>query len=175
MQRGLTYLLIIFGLLLFQISPKFFSFYRAPWFKGWAGHTSSTVESELLLVIEYTTYMIVTCTQSPLMSLLESWNWCFFLSPWMLKIFEEDIWYHLPNRRVASFILSFLAETGSGPTISTCMWVNLCWGTAMCSGRSWTCLYTFPFWQPRQEQAASTTERPIHGQQYSADTRRVVA
>ncbi len=59
MQRGLTYLLIIFGLLPFQISPKFFSFYRAPWIKGWAGHTSSTVESELLLVIEYTTYMIV--------------------------------------------------------------------------------------------------------------------
>ncbi len=90
----------------------FFSFYRAPWLKGWAGHTSSTVESELLLAIEYLhyyTYMIVTCTQSPLMSLLESWNWCFFLSPWMLKIFEEDIWFRLPNRRVASFILSFLA------------------------------------------------------------------
>jgi len=109
MQRWLTYLLIIFGLLPFQISPKFFSFYRAPWLKGWAGHTSSTVESELLLVIEYTTYMIVTCTQSPLMSLLESWNWCFFLSPWILKIFEEDIWFRLPNRRVASFILSFLS------------------------------------------------------------------
>ncbi len=108
MQRGLTYLLIIFGLLPFQISPKFFSFYRVSWLKGWAGHTSSTVETELLLVIEYTTYMIVTCTQSPLMSLLESWNWCFFLSPWMLKIFEEDIWFHLPNRRVPSFILSFL-------------------------------------------------------------------
>ncbi len=110
MQRGLTYLLIIFGLLPLQISTKFFSFYRAPWLKGWAGHTSSTFESELLLVIEYTTKMIVTCTQLPLMSLLESWNWCFFLSPWMLKIFEEDIWFRLPNRRVASFILSFLVQ-----------------------------------------------------------------
>jgi hypothetical protein len=26
----------------------------------------------------------------------------------MLKIFEEDLGFHLPNRRVASFILSFL-------------------------------------------------------------------
>ena len=118
MQRWLTYLLIIFGLLPFQISPKFFSFYRAPWLKGWAGHTSSTVQSELLLVIEYTTYMIVTCTQSPLMSLLESWNWCFFLSPWMLKIFEEDIWFRLPNRRVASFILSFLVMYTLRPSTS---------------------------------------------------------
>ncbi len=75
MQRGLPYLLIIFGLLPFQISPKFFFCYRAPWLKGWAGHTSINVKSELLLVIEYTTYMIVTWTQSPLMSLLESWNW----------------------------------------------------------------------------------------------------
>ena len=90
--------------------PKILLLYRAPWHKGWAGHTSSNVKSELLLVIEYTTYMIVTCTQSPLMSLLESWNWCFFLSPWMLKIFEEDIWFRLPNRSVASFILSFLVS-----------------------------------------------------------------
>ena len=45
--------------------PKILLLYRAPWHKGWAGHTSSTVQSELLLVIEYTTYMIVTCTQSP--------------------------------------------------------------------------------------------------------------
>ncbi len=124
MQRGLTYLLIIFGLLPFQISPKFFSFYTAPWLKGWAGPTSSTVESELLLVIEYTTYMIVTCTQSPLMSLLESWNWCFFLSPWMLKIFDEDIWFRLPNCRVASFILSFLPSCtlSAGWLGAVCPW-----------------------------------------------------
>jgi hypothetical protein len=121
MQRGLTYLLIIFGLLPFQISPKFFSLYRAPWLKGWADHTSSTVKSELLLIIEYTTYMIVTCTQSPLMSLLDSWNWCFFLSPWILKIFEEDIWFRLPNHRVASFILSFL----SLPLLCTCTCVYI--------------------------------------------------
>jgi hypothetical protein len=42
------------------------------------------------------------------MSLLESWNWCFFLSPWILKIFEEDIWFHRPNPTVASFIPPFL-------------------------------------------------------------------
>ncbi len=38
------------------------------------------------------------------MSLLESWNWCFFLSPWMLKIFEEDIWFRLPNWDIVSSV-----------------------------------------------------------------------
>ncbi len=46
--------------------PKILLLYRAPRHKGWAGHTSSAVQSELLLVIVYTTYMIVTCSQSPL-------------------------------------------------------------------------------------------------------------
>ena len=46
--------------------PKSLSFFYASRPKGQAVHTSSTVQSELLFVKEYTTYMIVTCTQSPL-------------------------------------------------------------------------------------------------------------
>ncbi len=38
------------------------------------------------------------------MSLLESWNWCSFLSPWMLKIFEEDIWFRHPNWDIVSSV-----------------------------------------------------------------------
>ncbi len=46
--------------------PKFFSIHKTSRLKGKAGHTSSTVQSELLLGMEYTTYMIIPCTQSPL-------------------------------------------------------------------------------------------------------------
>ncbi len=88
---------------------KILLLYRAPWHKGWAGHTSSTVQSEFLLVIEYIIWLSHVHNHH-WMSLLESWNWCFFLSPWMLKIFEEDIWFHRPNPRVASFIPPFLAS-----------------------------------------------------------------
>jgi hypothetical protein len=43
-----------------------FFFYKPPRLAGLAGHTSSTVYSELLPVPENTMHMIVTCTQSPL-------------------------------------------------------------------------------------------------------------
>jgi hypothetical protein len=65
------------------------------------------------------------------MSLLESWNWCFFLSPWMLKIFEEDIWFHRPNPRVASFIPPFLGGE---------------WGGGRYFARPHAPLYTAGFW-----------------------------
>jgi hypothetical protein len=42
------------------------------------------------------------------MSLLESWNWCFLLSPWILKIFEEGIWFHLPNWDIVSSVPVYL-------------------------------------------------------------------
>jgi len=48
------------------------------------------------------------------MSLLESWNWCFFLSPWMLKIFEEDIWFRLPNWDIVSSVPVSLVLLGKG-------------------------------------------------------------
>jgi hypothetical protein len=51
------------------------------------------------------------------------------------------------------------AETGSGPTISTWMCVNLLCGTDICSGWSLICL------QLRQERAALAMERPMCGQQ----------
>ncbi len=84
--------------------PKFFSFYRASRLKGWAVHTSSTAQTELLLIMEYTTYMITLVHNHHWMSLLESWNWGFFLSPWMLKIFEEDIWFRRPNWEIVSLV-----------------------------------------------------------------------
>jgi hypothetical protein len=42
-----------------------FCFYKPARLAGLAGHTSSTVYSELLPVLDNTMYMIVTCTQSP--------------------------------------------------------------------------------------------------------------
>ncbi len=47
------------------------------------------------------------------MPLLESWNWYFFLSPWILKIFEEDIRFRRPNRDIVSFVpVSLLRSEG---------------------------------------------------------------
>jgi len=96
--------------------PKFFSFYRASRLKGWAVHTSSTVQSELLLIMEYTTYMITLVHNHHWMSLLEPWNWGFFLSPWMPKIFEEDIWFRLPNWEIVSLVPVSLDKIPEGST-----------------------------------------------------------
>ncbi len=62
-MRKLNYLTFIFGVQSLHISAIIFLFYEPAWLAVLAVHTSSTVKSELLPVLENTTYMIVPCTQ----------------------------------------------------------------------------------------------------------------
>jgi hypothetical protein len=70
MRKTPIYLIFIFGSTTLPYQLESFFFYEPPKLAGLAGHssghTSRTVQAELLPVLENTMYMIVTCTQSQL-------------------------------------------------------------------------------------------------------------